>query len=628
MFSPIRLRKIAVICGLAGCALSLALPAFAQDDRGARPGNTRTRSSPFDPPVKDVFVVDAGPGLDTGCTFNTDPNHPLLIDVVVNQAVGAVDSNGYLVNPGVLVAEGVVPATVAVVMPAFDVDVNGQPPPESDEVLLNGERLGFLSGDNNIWKLNSFSIPISKIKFPAPSSSGTPTPVANRVQVNVDTLSSGRWCTAIDWVALNIPIKLKAAFTLKPNLGNKIRVRDYASNDTIDTIYKQSFDTSCNLTTDIGPLDEYPFSGPATPGRAQLHAILKRCPVNNQITPEVKVDWKITGTPLKGVAAWSGNEGDVDLTMPGKVGSYEVELTFTVDGKKYPAIKRKLFVTWRAPLTQVDPPRLGWYEKATGWATGQDAEAPILSSLLSGLYSFGGSHWRYGYVFGAVVKCKWQDLVADPITCDYSDCYVFSDVFEKMAATLGLGGLLPVSPDGTHHWGFLTKDRPSLDPNFPGSARPLGSTTYDRYFFTSHSLRLKSSKYYDATFNGIYASPTAFITANMSGLSSVDADGPYSATDEGWNLYERPGHSYDSWGNYAYKAPPPPLAPGPSSIVQGLVSPLKSETKDITFTGNATFELVDEDLDGIAEVSPPTWRSNSTPAANTPSWEPSKRAGN
>src|SRR5262245_36907194 len=90
-----------MLIGLAGLGITfLGLPAAAQDVPGAVSSLAAVRSSPFDPPTKDVFVADSGPGLDTGCTFNTDPNHPLRIDVMVDQAVGPVDGNGFLVNPG------------------------------------------------------------------------------------------------------------------------------------------------------------------------------------------------------------------------------------------------------------------------------------------------------------------------------------------------------------------------------------------------------------------------------------------------------------------------------------------------------------------------------------------------
>ena len=597
---PIRCKPLFVGLGLVLVVLLvpfLSPPAAGQDLPGAAPSPLQVRTSPFDPPTEDVFVADDGPGLDTGCTFNTDPNHPLIIDVLVDQAVGPVDANGYLMDSGALVAAGVVPATVDVILPAYDVDVYGSPPPESDEVLLNGQSLGTLTGDNAIWKLNSFTVGIDRIKFPAPPTSGAPTPVANRVQVNVDTLSTGRWCTAIDWVALVIPIKLPVALKLEPTAGNGIRVRDYASPDTIDTVYEQSFDAACAVSTDIGPYDDYPFSGPATgAGSARLHATLERCPSNPQLAPEVRVDWTIAGTPLTGVATWFGDEGDVDVTMPGSVGTYDVGLIFTVDGKAFPEVHRKLFVTWATPLAQVDPPRLGWYERATSWADGQDTEDTILSELLDGLYGYGGNRWRYGYAFGGVQRCAWQDLVADPITCDYADCHIFSQVFENMAATLGVGGLAWRTPEGSHRLGFLTSGAASLDPAFPGNAKPVGGTTYDRYLFRNHSLRQKGSKFYDATFDGVYSSQTAFITANVNSRSLlVDGDGPYFPTDEGWKVYPRPGSVYDSWGKNDYKSPPGPIGQGPTG-------PPEAQTTDVSFTGNATHMPVDDDADGFAEA--------------------------
>lgn len=639
---PYAVRTFVVLAALS--ALLFAVPAIAQDVRpvaqdapGPRLHIAATRTSPFNPPTEDVFVADSGPGLDTGCTYNTDPQHPLRIDILVDQAVGEVDGNGFLVNPGALISQGVIPASVEVILPAYDVDVNGSPPPESDQALLNGEQLGFLTGDDSIWKLNSFTVPVSKIKFPAPVPSGSPAPVANRVQINIDTLSSGRWCTSIDWVALVIPIKLKTAFKLEPTVGNDIRVRDYGSSATIDTIYEQSFDASCNVTTDIGAYDDYPFSGPAVPGSARLHATLKRCPSNDHVTPEVKVDWKIGGTSLTGVSNWSGNEGDINLTMPGAVGTHDVELTFTIDGKVYPAIHRKLFVTRAAPLAQVNPPRLGWYEKATTWAAGQTDETSILTALLSGEYSFGRANWRYAYNFGPASKCNWLDLVRDPIACDYSDCHVFSDVLENMAATLGVGGLARIVPEGTHNIGFLTNGAPSIDDAFPGSARRVGSSTYDRYYFANHSLRLKNSSYYDATFNGIYSSQNAFITANRNGnFNQVDADGVHATTVEGWKIYRRTGNVYDAWPKFEYK-PPTPLAPGPAPFMQSLASQPASTTSDIEFTGNATYNLLDENQDGIAEaltaevevrLNAPgayailgTLEQGGQPIANRPSWE-------
>ena len=238
------------------------------DKKGVKPkillrAASGPRSSPFDPPEKDVFVTDGGAGLDTGCTFNTDSNHPLVISVAINKFIGDVDANGFLVNPAPLISAGIIPATVDIILPAFDVDVNGMPPPEKDELLFNGQSLGSLTGDNNIWKLNTFSVDIRKIKFPSrPAPGGNVTPVTNKFQLNIDTLSSGRWCTSIDWIALVIPIQPKLGLELTVVDGNEIR--ENTGSKTIKTIYQQEFDAACNITTKIGPIDDYPFSGPST----------------------------------------------------------------------------------------------------------------------------------------------------------------------------------------------------------------------------------------------------------------------------------------------------------------------------------------------------------------------------
>jgi len=124
------------------------------------------------------------------------------------------------------------------------------------------------------------------------------------------------------------------------------------------------------------------------------------------------------------------------------------------------------------------------------------------------LYAFAGKKdsggntiWRYGYDFvPPTVKCNWEQLVADPIKCNYSDCYVFSEVLDNISQTLGIGAMKKVAVYGSEKncspvpgeiqgCGFLTKATPSLDPSFTGNAKPLVDAYYNRYVFTSHSLR-------------------------------------------------------------------------------------------------------------------------------------------
>ena len=193
--------------------LLIAPALLAQDTREARPqGKTRlstlahSGSSPFDPPKEDdtLFVIDSGSGLDTGCTYRS--GGPLVIKVKVKRVVGAVGGDGYLSDPQGMIQRGLISPRAKLIMPAFDIDVNGAPgvPPEVDRISFNGHSLGSLTGDNNIWKLNSFEVPIEWVKFPARNGNGAPTPAENEIRVDIDQASGGNenWCMSIDWVQI------------------------------------------------------------------------------------------------------------------------------------------------------------------------------------------------------------------------------------------------------------------------------------------------------------------------------------------------------------------------------------------------------------------------------------------
>ncbi|SEH65124.1 hypothetical protein SAMN05660691_00643 [Rheinheimera pacifica] len=555
--------------------------------------NILSRSSPFDPPANHSFVADSGPGLDTGCTFNTDPGHPLLIDVMIDKAVGPVDANGYLLNADALIAKGIIPSTVGILMPAFDVDVNGAPPPERNEVLFNGQSLGTLTGDDNIWMLNNFSVDIRRVRFPAP---GSGVPQANRIQINIDTLSSGRWCTAIDWVALILEIKPVVALKLTPSNSNPVW-KDNATR--ITDIFTQSLDANCNLTDDSSPAADKPFSAASEVALVDVDAQLSSCPGDLLNDAQVQAQWAIQGTSKQGSASWTGSAGTVSLDVPAQIGAYNVTFDYQVNGEALPTVTRSLYVTKRAPT--LAKPLSYWYEQATAWASGESDDQQILTKVLQGVYSYGNSHWEYGYgahagTFGSVVKCSWTELMADPISCNYSDCYVFSDVFENMSGLLGVSGLSPITKVGSAADGlFITNAAPSLDPAFPGSARPIGSS-YDRYLFSTHSLRLRSAVYYDATFNGSYSQDDEFIAWNIDGVSA-DGRGPHYTTLEGAKIYRYapaiPNKYEQTWGAYEYLAPVP-FAP---------VVPLADTPQQATMSvqAEAVFEPLDQDSNDMFE---------------------------
>lgn len=188
-------------CALLMAALLLASAARAQGHFG---------SSPFVPPDKNdiIFVVDQAPGLDTGCTFRS--GGPLVFVIKTTRFVGETNADGTLKNAAQLVANGVISATAKLSLPGFDVDYDATPPPpfnpERDQLLFNGQPVDFLRGVNNAWIMNSFEIPIERVKFPARGANGQlPTPAENTIVVNIDVANVDEiWCTAVDWASLTI----------------------------------------------------------------------------------------------------------------------------------------------------------------------------------------------------------------------------------------------------------------------------------------------------------------------------------------------------------------------------------------------------------------------------------------
>lgn len=174
----------------------------AQDSRDQEQKATNgPRTSPFAPPQESdsTFVTDAASTLDTGCRFNS--SGPIRFEIKITRYVGPVNADGTLQNVDQLISNNVISATATLLMPAYDVDYGAASNPERDRVTFNGQNLGFLTGTDNVWKLNSFEIPVRFLKFPARGANGTaPTPAINTVQIDID-INNGGWCTAIDWGA-------------------------------------------------------------------------------------------------------------------------------------------------------------------------------------------------------------------------------------------------------------------------------------------------------------------------------------------------------------------------------------------------------------------------------------------
>ncbi len=188
------------------------LKILAQDVQGENcseiASSTSATTSPFDPPEANdqVFVINEGPYLDTGCSFRS--SGPLIINLNVTRFVGEVDQDGHLVNADFLIGQGLIPEKLRIEMPAYDVDNNANVTsfePERDRVSFNGKEVGYLEGENNTWIYNGFDVDIHDVKFPNYSTSGPITPAVNEIRIDIDVANEGSgeyWCTAIDWVAL------------------------------------------------------------------------------------------------------------------------------------------------------------------------------------------------------------------------------------------------------------------------------------------------------------------------------------------------------------------------------------------------------------------------------------------
>lgn len=161
-------------------------------------------TSPFAPPPQTDtnFVVDQGPGLDSGCSYRSDG--PLIFSVPVHRVVGDLNR---------LMANGLISQTATLRMPAFDVDFMASIPsgaPEFNRVKLNGRVVPgeFLTGSDNVWKMNVFEVPISWINFPTePGLGGSPIPAVNSIQIDIDVENTEEhWCTAIDWAEISFEV--------------------------------------------------------------------------------------------------------------------------------------------------------------------------------------------------------------------------------------------------------------------------------------------------------------------------------------------------------------------------------------------------------------------------------------
>ncbi|MGD9164818.1 MAG: hypothetical protein PVF13_08675, partial [Chromatiales bacterium] len=157
-------------------------------------------TSPFPPPNEElgIYVINSGAGLDTGCTYRG--GGPLLINLEVPATMNPNELNpdGTLKDVNKLVTNKVIGSTAKISLPIYDIDDKANTSgfmPEIDRVSFNGDYVKTLSGFNNTWVNDSFTVDISKVKFNT----------TNEIRVDIDTANAGSgeyWCMAVDWVSI------------------------------------------------------------------------------------------------------------------------------------------------------------------------------------------------------------------------------------------------------------------------------------------------------------------------------------------------------------------------------------------------------------------------------------------
>lgn len=176
------------------------------DSHELRTFSMRSQSPGIAPPQEElgVYVVDSGPGLDTGCTFSS--GGPLIISLPVPLVVSpnVLISDGRI-NPSKLATiqqKGVIGSNARISMPVFDIDSNANVnniAPEIDIVSFNGKSLGTLQGADNRWTDTNLQVDIGDIKFGQ----------NNEIRVDIDTGNTGnKWCMSVDWVSIEFDIAI------------------------------------------------------------------------------------------------------------------------------------------------------------------------------------------------------------------------------------------------------------------------------------------------------------------------------------------------------------------------------------------------------------------------------------
>jgi len=412
---------------------------------------------------------------------------------------------------------------------AYDVDQNGSSScaPEVDKVYVNDTYLGTLTGAHGQWSSVPFTIRADAL-----------TPDINLFRVEIDTLDTACWAVEIDSATIQLQqnIAMVEAWTLED-----IQLRRGTTNDYIGgwgvfgaPIWKTGFDATGNLILPPNPDD--PIAAGISKGQFKYQYALGfwQTPNSPSINwmPIVNYTWDIEGTSQTGSGTivdgfffWDDWKGEFYVTLPDEIGIYTLNVTLEIlNGStvmKTEQHSHTLYVTFGEPAgilaRPFSEPRTAWLDLAIGWTGNQADEIATLDILTDSIYAHGSATlgWKYGYP-----KSGALELIENGAGV-YGDCFTFTEVWDTLAGSLGIGTLdAPYDPlEG--QW-FLTETRPALDGNASINTFNEGGVG-NRWAFQRHSL----GSYQDSNSN------TVLLYDNTFGLkSSYPVGAPYQTIQD------------------------------------------------------------------------------------------------
>jgi hypothetical protein len=451
---------------------------------------------------------------------------------------------------------------------------------ERDTVYLNGHRLtspvAYLTGANNQWSSVSFDVDISWIV------EGN-----NYIQIFIDTLSYYCWCVTCDWGELQLEVAEVDVKVVEIEALEDTSIRDDTGNAITDSIWSDDSPSQHKSVADASKDGWWIFTWG---GSLKIQTHLDAEPSKPIWDPKCKYAWWILGTNKSDSGEFTGWDDDFTVTMPEKVGKYQLTLMYEIYDDQdnqinFQSMTHTLYVTYQQSL--LSKPKTVWLDKACEWASGATDPTGVVQKMNSGIYNNSG--WDYTYP-----NASWQKLVEASDT--KGDCVSFANVWCNLSKCLGVAASLPTFYRGQNGMGLVTiTPATALDGN-PGNAYPGGSSlaNADRWRFSGHQVgqygSLFSMQYYDPTTGNIYNTYNEYVEWDLEQkLSGV----PYQIGRKGSEYVKVfDGVGPPPWGGFEYFGPYTSSSSSSSSVFNQAASSAASST------GTYTEEGIDSDGNG------------------------------